>query len=62
MLAGSRLSRRRLGSLMPAVLFGFPAAVFGQSPWERAANNRALTFTGPVARPLALVWLSAEFS
>ena len=26
-----------------------------QSPWERAANNLALTFTGPVARALALV-------
>ena len=26
-----------------------------QSPWERAANNLALTFTGPLARALALV-------
>ena len=26
-----------------------------QSPWERAANNLALTFTGPLARSLALV-------
>jgi type IV secretory pathway VirB2 component (pilin) len=26
-----------------------------QSPWERAANNLAITFTGPLARSLALV-------
>ena len=26
-----------------------------QSPWERAASNLALTFTGPLARSLALV-------
>jgi type IV secretory pathway VirB2 component (pilin) len=25
------------------------------SPWERAANNLAITFTGPLARSLALV-------
>jgi type IV secretory pathway VirB2 component (pilin) len=55
MFAGSRLSRRRLGSLLLAMLFGVPVAVFAQSPWERAANNLALTFTGPLARSLALV-------
>jgi type IV secretory pathway VirB2 component (pilin) len=32
-----------------------PAVAFAQSPWERAANNLALTFTGPLARSLALV-------
>ena len=32
-----------------------PAVAFAQSPWERAANNLALTFTGPLARALALV-------
>jgi type IV secretory pathway VirB2 component (pilin) len=32
-----------------------PATAFAQSPWERAANNLALTFTGPLARSLALV-------
>lgn len=31
------------------------AAVSAQAPWERAANNLALTFTGPLARSLALV-------
>ena len=30
-------------------------AASAQSPWERAANNLALTFTGPLARSLALV-------
>jgi type IV secretory pathway VirB2 component (pilin) len=29
--------------------------VAAQSPWERAATNLALTFTGPLARALALV-------
>ena len=32
-----------------------PAVAFAQSPWERAASNLALTFTGPLARSLALV-------
>ena len=32
-----------------------PTAAFAQSPWERAASNLALTFTGPLARSLALV-------
>src|SRR5688572_5178962 len=31
------------------------ASVLAQSPWERAANNLALTFTGPLARSLSLV-------
>ncbi|PYR03500.1 MAG: hypothetical protein DMG00_26085 [Acidobacteria bacterium] len=39
-----------------AMLLVLPAAAFAQSsPWERAANNLALTFTGPLARSLALV-------
>lgn len=28
---------------------------FAQSPWERAASNLETTFTGPLARSLALV-------
>jgi type IV secretory pathway VirB2 component (pilin) len=32
-----------------------PDIATAQSPWERAANNLALTFTGPLARSLALV-------
>ena len=32
-----------------------PTSAFAQAPWERAANNLATTFTGPLARSLALV-------
>ena len=32
-----------------------PSIVFAQSPWERAASNLERTFTGPLARSLALV-------
>jgi type IV secretory pathway VirB2 component (pilin) len=32
-----------------------PGVVFAQSPWERAALNLERTFTGPLARSLALV-------
>ena len=33
----------------------FPAIALAQSPWERAASNLETTFTGPLARSLALV-------
>jgi type IV secretory pathway VirB2 component (pilin) len=36
-------------------LFLFPSLAFAQSPWERAASNLEATFTGPLARSLALV-------
>ena len=29
--------------------------LFAQSPWERAASNLEIAFTGPIARSLALV-------
>jgi type IV secretory pathway VirB2 component (pilin) len=32
-----------------------PIALHAQSPWERAATNLSTTFTGPLARSLALV-------
>ena len=32
-----------------------PALAFAQSPWERAAANLEASFTGPLARSLALV-------
>lgn len=32
-----------------------PLSCFAQSPWERAASNLETTFTGPLARSLALV-------
>ena len=38
------------------VLLLAPGTVFAQqSPWERAATHLELTFTGPLARSLALV-------
>ena len=46
---------RRATVVTLAMLLSFPIAAFAQSPWERAANNLALTFTGPLARSLALV-------
>lgn len=45
----------RAGIATLTMLLVLPAAGFAQSPWERAANNLALTFTGPLARSLALV-------
>ena len=38
-----------------AVVASMPTVVFAQSPWERAASNLEATFTGPLARSLALV-------
>jgi type IV secretory pathway VirB2 component (pilin) len=52
-------SFRRTCSIVPvAVLFAlmaFPTVLRAQSPWERAALNLEATFTGPLARSLALV-------
>ena len=33
----------------------WPVVALAQSPWERAAGNLERTFTGPLARSLALV-------
>lgn len=46
---------RRIGAVVLMAILLLPASAFAQSPWERAANNLALTFTGPLARSLALV-------
>ncbi|MGE3508139.1 MAG: TrbC/VirB2 family protein [Vicinamibacterales bacterium] len=46
---------RRLRVLVFAALLFLPTAVHAQSPWERAASNLERTFTGPLARSLALV-------
>jgi len=40
---------------IPPFLLILSATAVAQSPWERAANNLAATFTGPLARSLALV-------
>jgi type IV secretory pathway VirB2 component (pilin) len=52
-----RLIRRRLMpvSLVGLVVLLLPIALHAQSPWERAASNLSTTFTGPLARSLALV-------
>ena len=54
---GSAISRARCAwiSVVTLALVLIPGLTFAQSPWERAANNLALTFTGPLARALALV-------
>lgn len=46
---------RRVCVAVFAILLLFPVVVFAQSPWERAASNLERTFTGPLARSLALV-------
>ena len=56
-LGGSAVSRagRAWILLATAVLVLLPRLTFAQSPWERAAGNLERTFTGPLARSLALV-------
>jgi type IV secretory pathway VirB2 component (pilin) len=44
----------RVGLILVAVC-AIPHVALAQAPWERAANNLATTFTGPLARSLALV-------
>ena len=53
---------RRIRSIVPGVVLlavgALPAVLLAQqssSPWERAASNLEGTFTGPLARSLALV-------
>lgn len=48
-------SLRRVSVTVFTILLLFPVLVFAQSPWERAASNLERTFTGPLARSLALV-------
>ena len=47
--------RIRIIALAMALLLAPSIALAQQSPWERAASNLELTFTGPLARSLALV-------
>jgi type IV secretory pathway VirB2 component (pilin) len=44
----------RVGPLTVIVVL-FSRVAFAQSPWERAAVNLEASFTGPLARSLALV-------
>jgi type IV secretory pathway VirB2 component (pilin) len=41
--------------VLSLTLLMIPRLALAQAPWERAANNLATTFTGPLARSLALV-------
>lgn len=46
----------RIAIVLAATAILIPATAFAQqSPWERAASNLEQTFTGPLARSLALV-------
>lgn len=51
----ARHEHRHTLLVVGSLLFVTSASLFAQSPWERAANNLALTFTGPLARSLSLV-------
>jgi type IV secretory pathway VirB2 component (pilin) len=42
-------------STLVGVLLLLPVLARAQSPWERAAANLEMSFTGPLARSLALV-------
>ena len=53
MLSKVSLCRHVLTAIVLTV--AVPGVATAQSPWERAANNLALTFTGPLARSLSLV-------
>jgi type IV secretory pathway VirB2 component (pilin) len=55
MLRKCRLVLARVGVLALTAIVLLPSSALAQSPWERAANNLALSFTGPLARALALV-------
>ena len=53
-----RFSASRIRGLWRLAIVIFilaPHALAAQSPWERAASNLETTFTGPLARSLALV-------
>ena len=56
MCGRSFVARVRSASLAALTfLLILPTVALAQSPWQRAANNLAMTFTGPLARSLALV-------
>ena len=45
----------RLCMLSAGALLVLPTVALAQSPWERAAAHLEISFTGPLARSLALV-------
>lgn len=46
---------RRVSVMVFTAVVLLPTRAAAQSPWERAASNLEQTFTGPLARSLALV-------
>jgi type IV secretory pathway VirB2 component (pilin) len=50
----TRLSSLRI-AIITLALLTLAGSAFAQSPWERAASHLETTFTGPLARSLALV-------
>ena len=55
---GDRTFRIALVKRIAGVVSGWlllPAVMLAQAPWERAATNLEASFTGPLARSLALV-------
>ena len=54
--AATSATRRAARLLLMLALIGHATTAFAQqAPWERAANNLQQSFTGPLARSLALV-------
>jgi type IV secretory pathway VirB2 component (pilin) len=49
------LTNRSQPFIVSSAVFLLAAAALAQSPWERAAANLETSFTGPLARSLALV-------
>jgi len=45
----------RFPSTLAIILLGWSLTLTAQAPWERAAQNLETSFTGPLARSLALV-------
>ena len=54
-MSGRLAPRYRTILLSVAAILLAPSLALAQSPWERAASNLGLTFTGPLARSLAQV-------
>jgi len=49
----TQITRRTVTTI--ALLLTLPLTAYAQAPWERAAQNLETSFTGPLARSLALV-------
>ena len=45
----------RTAAILALIAIVTSSEAFAQNPWERAARHLEITFTGPIARSLALV-------